>query len=173
MKRCWPAAGMPRFETWSFMKTIARTLLATVSVCSSVHAAGASAVITGISGLYIEVSIQTRRDLCSARFKDTQAAWHEGMASWQSRNSAVLAELKALAAQHEAGQAADATAATVLQQFKLMAALAPATNLAPLADEQAAWVCGQWLSDLEPAAKVDATLPALLDAARKLRSTAR
>ena len=173
MKRCLLAAGMPRFETCSFMKSMARTLLATVSVFSSVHAAGASAVITGISGLYIELSIQTRLDLCSARFRDTQAAWRDGTASWQSRNGAVLAELKALAAQYEAGQAADAAAATVLQQFKLMAALAPATNLAPLADEQAAWVCSQWLSDLEPAAKVDATLPALLDAARKLRPAAR
>jgi hypothetical protein len=142
--------------------------------------AGASAVITGVSGLYIDLSIQTRRDLCSARFKDTQPAWRERTAAWQSRNDTTLAELRDLAARHEGRQgsaagnpATAAAAATVVQQFKLMAALAPATNLAPLVDEQAAWVCQQWLSDLEPAGKVDATLPRLLDAARKLHSTSR
>jgi hypothetical protein len=142
-------------------------------VCPAAQAAGASAVITGVSGLYIEHSIQTRRDLCSARFKDTQSAWRERTAAWQSRNSAALSELRELAARHESSQGAQAGAAAVAQQFKLLAALAPATNLAPLPDEQAAWVCGQWLADLEPASKVDAALPTLLEAARKLQPTAR
>ena len=173
MKRCLPAAGLPLFENCTTMKTVARSILATIFFCSSVHAAGASAVITGISGLYIELSIQTRRDLCSARFKDTQIAWRDRTASWQSRNGAALAGLTALAAQHEAGQAADPATATVLQQFKLLAALAPASNLAPLADEQAATVCRQWLADLEPAGTVDATLPRLLDAARRLQAAPR
>lgn len=155
------------------MKAVARSILATLFLSGGAHAGGASAVITGVSGLYIDLSIQTRRDLCSARFKDQRAAWHESTANWQSRNGAGLAELKSLATQHEAGHGGDVAAAAVLQQFKLMAVLAPATNLAPLTDEQAAWVCGQWLSDLAPGAKVDATLPALLDAARKLRPAAR
>lgn len=155
---------MSRFVVALFLCTL---------VCPAARAAGASAVITGVSGLYIDHSIQTRRDLCSARFKDTQSAWRERTAAWQARNAATLQELRDLASRHESGQGADAAAATVAQQFKLLATLAPATNLAPLPDEQAAWVCGQWLADLEPASKVDAALPTLLDAARKLQPAAR
>lgn len=139
--------------------------------------AGASGIITGISGLYIDLSIQTRRDLCSARFKPTRSDWAERTSLWRERNAAILTELRGLAEQHEGGAAgsspapgsAEAAAATVVRQFKLMATLAPATNLAPLGDEQAAWVCNQWLADLEPAGKVDQTLPVLLQAARKLQ----
>ena len=155
------------------LRPLASSLLAAMLACTGAQAAGASAVITGISGFYIDLSIQTRRDLCGARFKDTQAVWRERAAAWQARNATTLAELRALADRHEAGQGADPAAATVVQQFKLLAALAPATHLAPLGDEQAARVCGQWLSDLEPAAKVNAALPTLLDAARKLQPTAR
>jgi hypothetical protein len=139
--------------------------------------AGASGIITGISGLYIGLSIQTRRDLCGARFKATRSDWAERSRRWQERNAPVLAELRALADKHEGqpvpGAAptspAEAAAAAVVRQFKMMATLAPATNLAPLADEPAAWVCNQWLADLEPAGKVDQTLPVLLAAARKLQ----
>ena len=151
-------------------------VLATCAGRATAQPAGASAIITGVSGLYIDLSIQTRRDLCSARFKDTQPAWRERTAAWQARNEATLAELRDLATKHEGGpgtDAATAAAATVVRQFKLMAVLAPATNLAPLVDEQAAGVCRQWLSDLEPAGTVDATLPRLLDAARKLQATPR
>ena len=154
------------------MTALAPTILATTLACTGVQAAGASAVITGVSGLYIDLSIQTRRDLCSERFKGTQDAWRERAAAWRSRNAEVLAELRALAGRHEAAQGGDAGAAAVVQQFKLLAALAPAANLAPLADEQASWVCDQWLSDLGPAGKVDAALPTLLSAARKLQSAA-
>lgn len=138
--------------------------------------AGASGIIGGISGLYLDLSIQTRRDLCSARFKPTRNDWAERTLRWQERNAAVLAELRGLADLHEGSATsappqgpAEAAAATVVRQFKLMATLAPATNLAPLADEQAAWVCNQWLADLEPAGKVDQALPVLLQAARKLK----
>ena len=164
---------MTRFIAFACLVTLA---LATFAGQATAQPAGASAIITGVSGLYIDLSIQTRRDLCSARFKDTQPAWRERTAAWQARNEATLAELRGLAAKHEGGPGADgatAAAATVVRQFKLMAVLAPATNLAPLVDEQAAGVCRQWLSDLEPAGTVDATLPRLLDAARKLQATPR
>ena len=138
--------------------------------------AGASGIIGGISGLYLDLSILTRRDLCSARFKPTASSWAERSSSWQQRNAAALAELRGLAELHEGSAPstpphgpAEAAAATVVRQFKLMATLAPATNLAPLPDEQAAWVCSQWLADLEPAGKVDQALPVLLQAARKLK----
>lgn len=146
--------------------------------CQAVPAAGASTIISGMSGLYLETSIQSRRDLCVTRFKDTQAAWTANMARWQQRNAAVLADLRAVAERLEGAslpgsstRGNDATAS--LLQFKLMAALAPAGNLAPLVDEQAAWVCAQWLSDLEPAGKVEQALPVLLDAARKLQPATR
>lgn len=138
--------------------------------------AGASGIIGGISGLYLDLSIQTRRDLCSARFKPTASDWAERTSQWQQRNAATLAELRGLADLHEGSATsapppgpAEAAAATVVRQFKMMTTLAPATNLAPLADEQAAWVCNQWLADLEPAGKVDQALPVLLQAARKLK----
>jgi hypothetical protein len=146
------------------------------------QAAGASGVTTGISGLAIDFSIQTRRDLCSARFPDTRPAWVERTAAWQQRNSAVLGDLKAEGDRLDPAARAAASGAplppadaptTVLRQMRLMAGLAPATNLAPLADEQARWVCGQWLADLEPAGKAEQALPTLLDAARKLRAPAR
>ena len=164
---------MTRFTAPACLVTLA---LANFAGHVTAQPAGASAVITGVSGLYIDLSIQTRRDLCSVRFKDTQPAWRERTAAWQARNEATLAELRDLATKHEGGpgtDAATAAAATVVRQFKLMAVLAPATNLAPLVDEQAAWVCRQWLSDLEPAGTVDTTLPRLLDAARKLQATPR
>ena len=167
------AAGRTVRRTGMSMKAFAMSSLIKVLMGAGAQAAGASAVITGVSGLYIDLSIQTRRDLCGARFKDTKAAWRERTSAWQSRNAATLAELHALADRHESGQGADPAAATVVQHFKLLAALAPATNLAALADEQSAWVCGQWLADLEPAGKVDTTLPTLLQAARQLRPAAR
>lgn len=149
---------------------------------AAAQAAGAPGVITGISGLAIDFSIQTRRDLCSARFPDTRAAWAERASAWQQRNRAALGELKAEADRLDPGAGAVAPGAplppadaptTVLRQMRLMAGLAPATNLAPLADEQARWVCGQWLQDLEPEGKAEQALPALLEAARKLRAPAR
>ncbi len=160
----------------------AAAAVAFFSGAATAQAADASGVITGISGLYIDFSIQTRRDLCSARFPDTRPVWAERTASWQQRNGAVLGELKAEADRLDPGARAAKPGAplpavdaptTVLRQMRLMAGLAPATNLAPLADEQARWVCGQWLQDLEPAGKAEEALPTLLDAARKLRAPAR
>ena len=67
-------------------RTLATAALAGVLACAAQGApaqtqpqtgAGASGIITGISGLYIDLSIQTRRDLCSARFKPTRSDWAE------------------------------------------------------------------------------------------------
>ena len=161
------------------LHTIFRSAAAALGLacsCQAVPAAGASVVISGMSGLYLETSIQSRRDLCVTRFKDSQAAWTGTMAHWKQRNASVLEDLRAIAerlegAPHPGGSGNEAAAS--LLQFKLMAALAPAGNLAPLVDEQAARVCAQWLSDLEPAGKVEQALPVLLDSARKLQPVTR
>lgn len=167
----------PSLHTLGVALAATLALAAPLGQAQTQPGAGASGIIGGISGLYLDLSIQTRRDLCSARFKPTRSDWAERTSLWRERNAAILTELRSLAEQHEGGAvgsspapgSAEAAAATVVRQFKLMATLAPATNLAPLGDEQAAWVCNQWLADLEPAGKVDQTLPVLLQAARKLK----
>jgi hypothetical protein len=148
--------------------------LALAMAAPGAHAQGASTVLGGLRATLFEEHLLATSQICGARFKDTAAAWQEGIARFRGHNAAALAELRELRDQlvATAGKRSPGDAARTLDSLQILQATVPAMILAPELDPSARAICERWLNGLAAGGSEEMRLPHALELARKLQPPA-
>lgn len=136
--------------------------------CAGSWAQGASTIIGGLHALFAEQGLRARSAACSLRFPATAEPWTQAVQRIRRDQAPVFDELAQRATRFVGPDVPDTPARQVARDFLALAERAPTMQLSPMNDTDAAALCERWRVALEPAGLAEQSLPAVLEAARKL-----